>query len=166
MGGSNTAANRARRRGVRAGASPLRLHALDDDVTESLAAAPVGRMLRAVRLPCPQDGLDLDAEMERRPVEGLTGREEVGGTGPLIMPFLKAIGQAVLWSALPNGTSATFYDLWSGHTYRPARFRRRLEEDLGHVFALLADGTITVIIAARFPLADVAAALTLAGLLP
>jgi NADPH:quinone reductase-like Zn-dependent oxidoreductase len=86
----------------------------------------------------------------------------VSGNGPLIAPFLKAIGQALLWSALPNGKKATFYDLWAGHKYRPARFRRHLEEDLGHVFELLRDGTITANIAARFPLTEAAAALELA----
>ncbi|THG29576.1 zinc-binding dehydrogenase [Naasia lichenicola] len=86
----------------------------------------------------------------------------VSGTGSLWPPFLKAIGQALLWSALPNGKRATFYDLWSGHRARPARFRRRLEEDLGHVFALLADGTITSNVAARFALEDAAAAFALA----
>lgn len=86
----------------------------------------------------------------------------VSGNGPLIAPFLKAIGQALLWSALPNGKKATFYDLWAGHKYRPTRFRRHLEEDLGHVFELLRDGTITANIAARFPLTEAAAALELA----
>lgn len=86
----------------------------------------------------------------------------VSGSGPLMMPFLKAIGQAVLWSALPNGRKATFYDLWAGHTSRPARFRRHLEEDLGRVFALLRDGVISANIAARFPLVEAAAALELA----
>ena len=88
--------------------------------------------------------------------------DAVSGTGGLLVPFLKAIGQAVLWSALPNGRKATFYDLWSGHKYRPARFRRRLEEDPGHVFELLRDNTITANIAARFPLTEAAAALALA----
>jgi NADPH:quinone reductase-like Zn-dependent oxidoreductase len=86
----------------------------------------------------------------------------VSGTGSLWTPFLKAIGQNLLWTALPNGKRATFYDLWSGHKTRPARFRRHLEEDLGHVFQLLADGTITANIAATFPLKDAAAALALA----
>jgi NADPH2:quinone reductase len=86
----------------------------------------------------------------------------VSGTGGLMAPFLKAIGQAVLWSALPNGKKATFYDLWSGHRSRPARFRRHLEEDLGHVFELLGAGTITANVAARFALTDAAAALALA----
>lgn len=86
----------------------------------------------------------------------------VSGTGSLIAPFLKAIGQALVWSALPNGRRATFYDLWAGHTARPARFRRHLESDLGHVFDLLGAGTITANIAARFPLTEAAAALELA----
>ena len=88
--------------------------------------------------------------------------DAVSGTGGLGLPFMKAIGQALLWTALPNGRTATFYNLWSGHKFRPARFRRRLEEDLGHVFELLAAGTITANIAARFPLTEAAAALTLA----
>jgi len=86
----------------------------------------------------------------------------VSGEGPLMVPFIKAIGQAVLWSALPNGKRATFYDLWAGHKTRPARFRRRLEGDLASVFALLRDGTVTANIAARFPLTEVVAALELA----
>lgn len=88
--------------------------------------------------------------------------EAASGTGSLTLPFAKAIGQTLLWDALPNGRRATFYDLWSGHRLRPARFRRHLEEDLGRVFALLADGTITSNVAARFPLADAAAAFALA----
>ncbi len=84
------------------------------------------------------------------------------GTGGLLTPFLKAIGQALLRSALPNGKKATFYDLWSGHRTRPARFRRHLEEDLTQVFALLQDGTISANVAARFPLAEVVQAMELA----
>ncbi len=34
--------------------------------------------------------------------------DAVNGTGPLMAPFMKAIGHAVLWSALPNGRKATF----------------------------------------------------------
>jgi NADPH:quinone reductase-like Zn-dependent oxidoreductase len=86
----------------------------------------------------------------------------VSGGGPLVLPFVKAIGQALLWSALPNGRSATFYDLWAGHRTRPARFRRHLEADLGHVLHLVEDGTITANIAARFALGDTVAALRLA----
>lgn len=88
--------------------------------------------------------------------------DAVRGTGSLLLPFVRAIGQVLLRSALPNGKRATFYDLWSGHRFRPARFRRHLEQDLGQVFALLADGTITSNVAARFPLTDAAAAFALA----
>ena len=86
----------------------------------------------------------------------------VSGTGNLWRPFLAAIGRTLVWSVLPNGRRATFYDLWSGHRSRPARFRRHLEEDLGHVFALLAGGAISANVAARFPLAEVVAAMELA----
>jgi len=86
----------------------------------------------------------------------------LSGERGLLMPFVAAIGQALLWTALPNGKRATFYDLWSGHSLRPARFRRHLEEDLGTVFGLLADGVLTANIAASFPLTEAAAALTLA----
>jgi NADPH:quinone reductase-like Zn-dependent oxidoreductase len=86
----------------------------------------------------------------------------VSGTGGLWKPFLSAIGQALLWSVLPNGRRARFYDLWSGHRSRPARFRRHLEEDLGQVFALLADGTLSANVAARFPLAEAVQAMELA----
>lgn len=88
--------------------------------------------------------------------------QAASGTGDLLVPFMKAIGQAVLWSALPNGKRATFYDLWAGHRSRPARFRRRLESDLATVFGLVADGAITANIAARFPLSEIVAAMQLA----
>lgn len=84
------------------------------------------------------------------------------GTGPMLVPFAKAIGQTVLRSALPNGRRATFYDLWAGHKYHPARFRQHLEADLGTVFELLRTGTITANIAARFPLTSAVEALELA----
>ncbi len=86
----------------------------------------------------------------------------VGGGGSLAAPFVRAIGQALLWSALPNGKRATFYDLWAGHRFRPVRFRRRLETDLGRVFDLLRSGAITANVAARFPLSEAVAALELA----
>lgn len=65
----------------------------------------------------------------------------------------------MLWGALPNGRRATFYDVWAGHRMRPARFRRRLEEDLGEVFTRIADGRLAPRVAARFPLVEVAAAM-------
>ena len=86
----------------------------------------------------------------------------VSGTGSLAAPFLRAIGQTLLLTALPNRRRAKFYDLWSGHRFRPTRFRRHLEADLGQVFTLLQNGSITANIAARFPLTEVVAALELA----
>jgi NADPH2:quinone reductase len=87
---------------------------------------------------------------------------ELNNAGGMVMPFVKALAQVALWNVLPNRRSAAFYDLWAGHRLRPARFRAHLVEDLGRVFALLGDGTITANIAARFPLAEASAALTLA----
>jgi NADPH:quinone reductase-like Zn-dependent oxidoreductase len=86
----------------------------------------------------------------------------ISGDGGLAAPFIRAIAQAALWSALPNGKRATFYDLWAGHSVHPVRFRRRLESDLGRVFDLLRRGAISANIAARFPLTEAAAALELA----
>lgn len=51
--------------------------------------------------------------------------------------------------------------MWSGHRRRES-FRARLRADLGHVLALLADGTLQPQVAARFPLEQAAAALELA----
>ena len=65
-------------------------------------------------------------------------------------------------TTLPNGKRATFYDLWSGHGLRRARFRRRLEADLGAVLDLLDTGVLRPVVAARYPLVEVAAALALA----
>ncbi len=86
----------------------------------------------------------------------------VSGTGGLVAPFAKAIGQLLLWDTLPNGHRATFYNIWAGHRIRPAPFRARLAEDLGHVLDLLADGTLEPRIAGRFPLEEAAAALAFA----
>lgn len=86
----------------------------------------------------------------------------VSGSANLWRPFLSTIIRLQRWNLLPNGKRAAFYDLWSGHSLRKRRFRQYLETDLTRVLQLLADGTITANIAARFPLADVVEALTLA----
>lgn len=86
----------------------------------------------------------------------------VSGTDNLWPPFLKHLTRILAWNALPNGKRATFYDLWAGHNTKKARFRQRLEADLGQVLQLVRDGTIAANIAARYPLTDVAAALQLA----
>ncbi|GAA0903272.1 medium chain dehydrogenase/reductase family protein [Pseudonocardia zijingensis] len=77
------------------------------------------------------------------------------------LPVLKLLGRLVLWNALPNGRSATFYNFWAGKR-RIDAFRARLREDLTAVFGLLADGVLTAQVAARFPLSEAPAALALA----
>ncbi len=77
------------------------------------------------------------------------------------LPVLKLIGRLTLWNVLPNGRRASFFNVWGGLRNRPA-FRARLREDLGQVFALLADGTLTAQVAARMPLTEVAEAMRLA----
>ena len=54
------------------------------------------------------------------------------------------------------------YNLWAGHSVRPARFRRRTREAVDAVLGLLADGTLTPQIAATFPLTQVQEAMALA----
>ena len=77
------------------------------------------------------------------------------------LPMLKLVGRLLLWHLLPNGRSAKFYNFWAGKR-RLAAFRARLSEDLTTVLGLLADGVLTAQVAARFPLSEASAALTLA----
>ena len=77
------------------------------------------------------------------------------------LPVLKSVGQLVLWNLLPNGKGAHFYNFWAGRR-NLAAFRARLREDLTEVLRLLAEGVLTAQVAGQFPLADAAAALTLA----
>ncbi|MFB7657207.1 MULTISPECIES: medium chain dehydrogenase/reductase family protein [unclassified Streptomyces] len=78
------------------------------------------------------------------------------------VPVLKLFARLALWNCLPNGRGARFYNFWAGRSRRPDVFRSRLNEDLTQVLRLLADGVFTPTVAARFPLSDAAAALTLA----
>jgi NADPH:quinone reductase-like Zn-dependent oxidoreductase len=78
-----------------------------------------------------------------------------------------ATGMAVycrlgLWNLLPNGRRALFYNFWAGKVISPERFWRRLASDLSSVFSMLAKGAITPQVAARMPLADAGAAMSLA----
>ena len=67
-----------------------------------------------------------------------------------------------IWNLLPNGRHGYFYNLWAGKIISPKRFWRRLAADLQSVFKLLADGDIVAHVAARMPLVDAGAAMTLA----
>ena len=87
---------------------------------------------------------------------------QMGGTGNVMVPFVKALSRIALWNVLPNRRRGTFYDLWAGHKTRPARFREHLDGDLTTIFRLLQAGEISSNIAARFPLVEASAALALA----
>jgi NADPH:quinone reductase-like Zn-dependent oxidoreductase len=67
-----------------------------------------------------------------------------------------------VWSLIPNGRRALFYNFWGGKVISPKRFWRRLASDLSSVFSLLAEGAITPHVAARMPLAEAGTAMTLA----
>ncbi|GAA3560563.1 medium chain dehydrogenase/reductase family protein [Kribbella ginsengisoli] len=75
------------------------------------------------------------------------------------LPVLALFGRLFLWNLLPNGKSATFFNLWAGKARRPERYQTELRTDLEAVLALLAAGEITARIARAFPLADIADAL-------
>ena len=77
------------------------------------------------------------------------------------LPVLRLIGRLMLWNALPNGRSATFFNLWAGKR-RARRFQAALREDLGKVFSLMAADTITPLVAERFPLSRASEALAYA----
>ncbi|MFL1380151.1 medium chain dehydrogenase/reductase family protein [Nocardiopsis protaetiae] len=77
------------------------------------------------------------------------------------LPVLALLGRLLLWNALPNRRGAHFFNLWQGHRGLD-RYRRLLAEDLGAVFALLAEGAIAPPVAARVPLEEIGRALALA----
>ncbi|MGB7449337.1 MAG: medium chain dehydrogenase/reductase family protein [Ornithinimicrobium sp.] len=83
-------------------------------------------------------------------------------TGPMIPAFVAMLARLALWNRLPNGHAASFYNVWTDHTLRPARFRARLHADLTAVFGLLADGTLAAQVAARIPLTQAREAMELA----
>jgi NADPH2:quinone reductase len=83
-------------------------------------------------------------------------------TNNIALTFIGLYARLGLWSLLPNGRRALFYNFWGGKLVRPERFRRRLASDLTSVLALLRDGAITPQVAAQFVLRDAAAAMTLA----
>lgn len=82
------------------------------------------------------------------------------GKASLTGQFVKLLAQLFGYTLWPNGRRATFYHIWSGQG--KAAFRERLTEDFGHLMRLLASGVLTPPIAARFPMHQVQAAMTLA----
>ncbi|MGW6449910.1 medium chain dehydrogenase/reductase family protein [Lentzea sp. NPDC055074] len=91
---------------------------------------------------------------------GSAATKDEQGNGTL--PVLKNFGQLALWNLLPNGKRAGFYNFWAGKRFRTAAFRARLAEDLTQVLQLVKAGALKPQIAARIPLSDAAAALSLA----
>ncbi|MCR6483944.1 medium chain dehydrogenase/reductase family protein [Amycolatopsis sp. OK19-0408] len=77
------------------------------------------------------------------------------------LPVLKLILRLLWWNALPNRRRTHFYNVWGGKR-NLTRFRARLTEDLGKVFALAAQGKLQPQVAARIPLTEAAKALALA----
>jgi NADPH2:quinone reductase len=80
----------------------------------------------------------------------------------ILLTFLRQLARLAWWNVLPNGRSASFYNVWSGHLRNRPAFRTRTRKDLGEVFRLLADGVLAAQVAARVPLMEAARALTLA----
>jgi hypothetical protein len=87
---------------------------------------------------------------------------EVEIAGDASRMFLGLYARLGLWSMLPNRRCALFYNFWAGKHIQPSAFRRRLAADLNSVLSLLADGTITAHVAARFPLDQASHAMRLA----
>lgn len=91
---------------------------------------------------------------------GTASTRDVPGNPQL--PVLKLFAQLILWNVLPNGRSASFFNLWAGRRFRPEKFRRELRRDLTGVFDRLAAGDLAATVAATFPLSRAAEALRLA----
>jgi NADPH:quinone reductase-like Zn-dependent oxidoreductase len=78
------------------------------------------------------------------------------------VPVFKLLARLTVWNVLPNGRSASFFNLWAGARFRKARFRAQLRNDLTRVLELVRDGAITPQIAARFGLEQAGEALRFA----
>jgi NADPH2:quinone reductase len=91
---------------------------------------------------------------------GTASTKDVAGNPQV--PVLKLLAKLTVWNLLPNGKSASFFNLWAGRRFRKDRFRAQLREDLGHVLELVRDGAVTPQIAARFGLEQAAEALRFA----
>jgi NADPH:quinone reductase-like Zn-dependent oxidoreductase len=86
-------------------------------------------------------------------------------TSPILLDFIRILTKLAVWNYLPTGRHASFYNVWARHgkpdSAKREAFDNQMRSDLTHVFSLLRDGTLTAQIAARYPLAEAAAALEL-----
>jgi NADPH2:quinone reductase len=79
--------------------------------------------------------------------------------------FLEFFSRKLLWSFRPGGRKMTFFDVWGRGTFgadrmfRPARFWREYQEDLGHLLVLLSAGKLHAHVAHRVPLLRAAEAI-------
>ncbi|MFI7004509.1 medium chain dehydrogenase/reductase family protein [Nocardia sp. NPDC050175] len=146
-------------------------------IVEALGASPVdyrGDVAQQVRALAPQgvdavfdhvggpgivDSFGLLADHGTLVAYGTASTKNDEGNSRL--PVLKLFGQLLLWNTLPNKRNAHFYNIWAGKR-NLTRFRNHLNEDLGKVLALAADGTLRPQVAARIPLSQAAKALALA----
>jgi NADPH:quinone reductase-like Zn-dependent oxidoreductase len=84
---------------------------------------------------------------------------------PVLLTFMALLSKLTYWNYLPTGKQASFYNVWAGAgkpgSAKRAAFQARLRSDLTHIFGLQRDGKLAAKIAARYPLADVAAAIEL-----
>ena len=87
-------------------------------------------------------------------------------TTPVLLDFLPLLAKLAYWNYLPTRRHASFYNVWAdagkAGSIKRDTFRTRVRADLEHLFGLLRDGVLTAKIAARYPLAEVAAAMELA----
>jgi NADPH:quinone reductase-like Zn-dependent oxidoreductase len=81
-------------------------------------------------------------------------------TGNVLIPFIKVLVQLGWWNILPNGRKAYFYNIWDGKGSEA--FQGQLRETFAQLTTLLASGVLKPQIAARFPLAQITAAMKLA----
>jgi NADPH:quinone reductase-like Zn-dependent oxidoreductase len=90
----------------------------------------------------------------------------VDDTAPVLPGFLRLLAKLAFWNYLPTRKHASFYNVWAGagkpDSAKRQAFRARQRTDLTHLFGLLSDRVLTAKIAARYPLAEVAAAMELA----
>jgi NADPH:quinone reductase-like Zn-dependent oxidoreductase len=77
--------------------------------------------------------------------------------GNTLIPFLKVLIQIGWWNILPNDRKAYFYNIWDGKG--SASFQGQLSETFAQLTTLLAGGVLKPQIAARFPLAQITAAM-------
>lgn len=81
-------------------------------------------------------------------------------TGNVLIPFIKVLVQLGWWNIMPNGRKAYFYNIWDGKGTET--FQAQLKETFKELTTLLAKGVLKPQIAARFPLAQITAAMKLA----